>query len=321
MLKYLLNSLNIFYKYSDTLLLNYYFFLILLSGIYLAFLYNRDYFKTLIKDMRFLRVAHFELMLVLGITIGIKNISHFQLSAENIFSFAFAPAAIFFAIYFSIITNNIQDYEIDSISNKDRPHVSGKIVLHSYEKLAACFLVLALIYSFTVSFMTFFLTGLFISNYYVYSVPPLRIKRIPVLSKLVISVNSLAMVMMGYHIIKKGFFDFPVVIYPIFLIGVTLAANFIDIKDYEGDKQAKISTLPVLIGEKKAKIMIGSFFALCYFAVAHFIINGLFFKMIFFITGIMEFFIITKNKYKEDNIFHVYLSSVIFLIFYIYYRV
>ena len=60
--------------------------------------------------------------------------------------------------------------------------------------------------------------------------------------KLVISLNSLALAILGFFTITNSIRNIPVIIFPIFLIGITAMANMIDIKDYHGDKQVGIKT-------------------------------------------------------------------------------
>jgi len=129
------------------------------------------------------------------------------------------------------------------------------------------FLGLALFYAGVVNFPTFFIISLFIGNYFLYSAPPLRIKRIPFFSKLLISLNSLILIILGFFIITGSIINFPWEITIVFLIGATAVANFIDIKDYEGDKKVGVKTLPVILGIRKAKFLISLFFILTYLSV------------------------------------------------------
>jgi len=103
--------------------------------------------------------------------------------------------------------------------------------------------------------------------------------------------------------------NIPIIIYPIFLIGFTLTINFIDIKDYRGDKKLGIKTLPVLMGPKKSKLLIGLFFFLGYVFI--FYITQL---ILFIILAFLQFYLINKKSYKEKYIFIVYLLSLVVFI-------
>lgn len=317
-----LEFIGLEYRQSNTLLINFYLLIIFLAGTLLFFLAKRKYFKIIILDVRLLRAIHYELMFFLGVLLGMKY-SVFHLTGINIFYFIFIPISIFFAGLFSVITNNIADQEIDRVSNKERPLAKFAIPLESYKKLGWLFLGLALLYALSVNFQTFFVILLFMGNYFLYSAPPLRFKRIPFFSKLFISLNALILVMLGFIIITGSIFLFPKVIIFVFLIGATAVANFIDIKDYEGDKRARIKTLPVILGLKRAKLVIGLFFILTYLSV-YFLIRE-FHKLekvplilYLLILGLVQFYLINKKDYNEKHIFLVFLFSLVLLFYLIY---
>jgi|TARA_Y100000310_G_scaffold318132_1_gene371830 4-hydroxybenzoate polyprenyltransferase len=314
LIKIVLEFIGLSYKYSEQLLSNFFLLLILITGIPLAYLINKKNFKIIIKDIRPLRLTHFILMFILGIILGLNN-SSFILNEINIFYFLFIPVSIIFAGIYSIITNNITDYEIDKISNKNRPLINSKINIKEYENLSWFFLFIALFYSAMVNFLTFFMILLCIGNYFLYSMFPLRLKRIPFFSKLIISLNSLILTMLGFVIITGSINEFPKTIIVFFLLGFTAVINFIDIKDYKGDKKAGIKTLPVILGLKKAKLIIGLFFVLTYLSV-YFIVKELYIIPLLFVFGITQFYLINKKDYNGKYVLLIYLLSLILLILY-----
>tara|TARA_Y100000034_G_C6889291_1_gene408840 strand:- start:50 stop:2443 length:2394 start_codon:yes stop_codon:yes gene_type:complete len=312
----LLNLLNLDYSHSNSLMSNIYLLLIFIFSNIILFIYNKKYFIELLKDIRFSRVAHYVLMFFLGIIIaGIVTKTPFQLTQEILFSILLIIIAIIYSALFSIITNNITDYKIDKISNKKRPSVTKAIPLNDYKKLSWIFLILAFIYSIAAGFVALFLITLIIGNFYLYSMPPLRLKRIPFLSKLALSLNSLIMVVLGYYLIT-GTFELPILIVAFFLIFITAAFNFIDLKDYEGDKKAGIKTIPVLLGLKKSKTLIGIFFLILYISI-YFFLNNIYLLIPLTTLGIMQFYFINRTKYNEKPISIIYLVSLIFLLIYL----
>ncbi len=100
-------------------------------------------------------------------------------------------------------------------------------------------------------------------NYFLYSMPPLQLKRVTFFSKLLISLNSLILVLLG-QLFHSGDFGLPLNIIIFFFVCVTATLNFIDLKDYEGDKNAGIKTLPVALGLDRSKKVIGLFFFISY---------------------------------------------------------
>ena len=315
----LLNISGLEYDYSDPLAINFYLLLIFIFSVWLFYLYNKTYFIAFFKDIRPFRILHFQLMFVLGVVLAKVTLPiMLQLTEETLFHYPFIMIAILFAALFTITTNNIVDYDIDKESNKERPLVSGTIPITHYKSISWIFLLLAVVYSSAVDFRTLFLILVVIGNYFLYSMPPLRLKRIPFFSKLLISINSFVFFFLGYGF-ASGTPEIPVAIIVFFLVAFTAAINFIDIKDYEGDKKAGIKTLPTMLGLKKSKLIIGLFFLIAYIIPA-FIFNIL--RNIPFLTssiifGLTEFSLINRKNYNEKPVFIVYLSSIILLIVYL----
>ena len=102
----------------------------------------------------------------------------------------------------------------------------------------------------------------------------------------------------------------------IFLIGFTLTANFIDIKDYLGDKAQRIMTVPVLLKPPLAKLFIGSAFIFTSLAF-HFYLQNIFLLPLLLVAGIFGFYFINQKNYQEWRVFSVYLLTIIGLTVYL----
>jgi len=314
-------------------LANYFIIIISLQLIVVLFLYNRKIFNAIIGDMRWLRILYFEAMVWIGLFIarGGLGIKGYYLNTTNAsdsfvnFPFPYLTFAIImvFAWLYSVIGNNIEDFEIDKISNPDRPLVSKKVPVDVYRQIGNISLILVLSSSAVVGFSVFYFLLIFIGNYFIYSTRPFRLKRVPILSKLVISVNSLLLMLVGYlygfnavsqsasSIIRT----FPGEVVFFVLVLMTLAINFIDIKDYEGDKKAGIKTLPVILGLRRGKTVIGMFFLAVYVSIYFiFRINILLFFFLLII-GMIQFVLINRKKYTERPIFLFILLSILILFF------
>lgn len=302
--------------YSDKIFFNIYLSTSLLVGLFLAFLANKKYFAILFRDIRPLRMVHFELMFVLGIVLGFPWMQ-MSLTAENIFYFLFIPISLVFAGLFSLMTNNIEDIQIDRISNKIRPLITAEISPELYRVIAGAFLLISLSFALAVSVITFYFVLLGIGNYFLYSMRPLRLKRIPIISKMIIALNSLVAVFLGFLLMTDGSLEnFPVIYIFIFLFGFGSAINFIDIKDYKGDKKFGIQTLPVIMGLKQSKQLIGLFFIDAYL-LSYFVVGQLFALIPLLLIGFTQYYLINKKIYKEKNVFGVYLISLVVGILYL----
>ena len=291
----------------------------LLCGVY-SYVANPFVFQIILKDIRVLRVIHYELMLLLGVVLALTNSSYtifslLNFSDRTIINIILCLLSIFFACLFSIVTNNLADVEIDKVCNKNRPLITNEIDVQTYCLLGTLFLVLAIFYAAMVSIVALFFISICIGIYYLYSMPPFRLKRITLFSKLAISINSTLLVLLGYRLVHTGMDGFPLSLLAIFLLGFTVAANFIDIKDIKGDSAAGIITLPILLGKKPAKILIGSAFWLTYLAFFYLIQND-YLIPILMLGGGLQFYLINKEPYHEWQVLFFHNMSILSLICY-----
>lgn len=319
-LKFFLNSAGMSYTTSDLVFAKLFLILIFVVVWPMSYLAGKKYLVETIKDVRPFRLGHFLLMLIFGLAVGVAQGTG-NFSVKIFFDLAFIMIALFFAWLFSVFVNNISDLKIDAITNRERPLVAGSVPEKKYKVLALLFLLLAVVYSLGGGAKSLIFTVIFMGNYFLYSMPPLRLKKIPMVSKLPISVNSLLLVVLGYSLVASSF-TIPFIITVFFLTLFTLACNFIDLKDYEGDKKEEVKTLPVLFGLKRAKILIGTFFALAvfsgYFIVGNIIslsqIGVLVLSAALAVIGFIQFYLINRKEYDERPVFVLYLVTILTLL-------
>jgi 4-hydroxybenzoate polyprenyltransferase len=96
----------------------------------------------------------------------------------------------------------------------------------------------------------------------------------------------------------------------IFFLLLTFPANFIDIKDYAGDKAAGIRTLPVILGEKKAARLIGIFFLFPFIYIAWIMPET---APISLLGGLIGYRFIDNRNYDERKIFILILINLFLL--------
>jgi 4-hydroxybenzoate polyprenyltransferase len=319
----ILASLGFVYTYSSLTMIRFYAItLFALLGI-LAYLISPRIFKTLCKDMRWLRMMHYELMLLLGVTLALTNNTlslEIQLHSppDTLINIALCAISIFFAGLFSIITNNLADIDIDQISNPHRPLTAGLIKKNHYTHIGYLALVLSFFYALLVNIKAAMLIGVTMSSYFFYSMPPFRFKRILLLSKSLIALNSIALVMLGYLLIQHTLNGFPNVLFFIFLIGYTCSANFIDLKDTAGDLQGGIMTVPLILSTRLSKVLIGLscwLTSLSFFYLLH-RIEAL---PMLFLAGGIQYYFINKTPYREWQMLSFYNVIVLSLILYLFY--
>ncbi len=302
-----LSFLRLDFSESNTQYIHFYLLIFIFLGLRYLFIKERKLFLIIFKDIRPLRIIHYLLMFVFGIVLGSKFCT-LTIDDEFPLSIIFILAAIILVWIYSVMKNNISDVKIDSVSNPKRPLSSCLIDVQKYEYTANLIFPAALLFAGVSGFTFFFFILLFGGNYYLYSMKPLRIKRVPVLSKLVISGNSLILIMMGFWFVTGGLEFFPLRIILFFLVPFTLAINFIDIKDYEGDKREGIRTIPVILGLKWGKFIISLFFAITYLW-SYFLIKKSIVIPFLILFSITQFILINRKNYKEKYVFVVYLFS------------
>lgn len=183
-------------------------------------------------------------------------------------SFMAFAAALSLAALFAIVTNNLADVAADRISNPNRPTVRGTVAPKPY-LIAGIF---CQIWALSIPWIlpphqalpiTLAVAGISL-GYFIYSCPPLRLKRVPILAKVIIGANSWVVALGGFALAGGKIADFPLA-WTIFILGpLALAANFIDLKDVEGDRATGIATLPVLMGVQNARHLIAAATAATY---------------------------------------------------------
>jgi len=155
----------------------------------------RSYCWELLKDIRPFRLLYFEIVFALGFAAFYVHGN--GMTVYQFFSFVLTALAIAFGWKFSVMSNNLSDLQIDRVANPQRPTVLGTIPAGHYQAVMWGTLVWTLVLSASVSFLTLFFLALFIGNYILYSLPPLRLKRVPVLSKFAILINSVGLILLG----------------------------------------------------------------------------------------------------------------------------
>ena len=311
-IKYFTNILHINTQINSQVAVNYLLLLLLPLGISISYLGNKKIFLAIVKDLRWLRLLHFELMLILGVALAIKQFSGGIFLVNSIF----LSSSILFFWLSAVMLNNIPDQTIDRISNPDRPLIKHTINLNQYQNIATTVLCCSLVYALAVNRISFLIISSAIFGYYIYSMPPLRLKRIPLISKTIPASVSLAFVLLGYINVQGSWQGFPQSLLWIFLVGFTCATNLIDIKDYTGDKANRIMTIPVLLTPTLAKIFIGIAFALTSMAF-YFYLQNFYLLPLLFLAGILGFYFINQKNYQEWKVFSVYLLTITILITYI----
>jgi 4-hydroxybenzoate polyprenyltransferase len=286
---------NLPWKYS-TQLVPYY---MLISLFLLIFTFHRarpDLSKIIWKDSRPFRMMFYQLLFLSGVFFGLWKGGKIQ--GPALFMAVFVVISIGFAWIFSVITNNITDVSIDKLSNPNRPLITKSIDSKTYMSIAWVCLSLSLLFALQAHTLFFLLALVFITNYFIYSHPPIRLKRYLLISKIPIALNILCLFSAGVIYTGTpenalGFYDISFI-----FIGGMLAANIIDLKDTIGDKADNVSTLPNLIGIRNAKIVLSLvLFAIYAMSFPYFKNDKFYYTAI--VIGIFQLWLINRKNYKD----------------------
>ena len=267
--------------------------------------------KEIIRDLRILRILHYVALVGLGLSLRLANSDAVQpeINLTGILTLILVILAITYAAIFAIVTNNIADIETDKISNSDRPLIIKSVDSELYVKGGIFCLFYALILSALISKEVFYGILLITIGYYLYSCKPFRLKRIPLLAKLIIGLNSLTMAITGFGLAGGQWMDFPKIWGFYILVPLSLAANFIDLKDIEGDRVMNVKTLPVMWGEKHAKLFIALTTFSAYIFAAYLLGIQWLYPCVALL-ALIHVWLLYAAPYNEKPIFLTYVTSI-----------
>jgi len=284
----------------------------MIASLFLFFLGARKKFMALMKNSRPERIFHFFLLFVLGISLARPA---WFTNWIDIQSYILAFIALACAWMFSVCQNDIYDETIDTVSNKNRPFISKELSRNDMNIASKIFLLFAFLSAYAAGHYVLFFTCLFLFIYFIYSNPPLRLKRFVILNSFLVGLACLSVILTGFFLASpdKSILAFPPGLVLATIVFFTAVSNVRDIKDADGDCAEGIKTLPVLLGVKKSKKLIAGI--ICFF----FLLTPWYFHILFLvipsiIASLLSWYFITEENYKEWKAFAVYMIYLIFII-------
>jgi 4-hydroxybenzoate polyprenyltransferase len=292
-------------------------FIPLLVVMFLAFLlYSKDLVRAVFKNIRAERGIAYVIMSFLGVVIAWRYYGvNIRFNFINIVSLIDLALVAFFFHLATIFHNDVYDYEADLISNPERPLPLKKITFNQSKIAAIVFLSLSVTGALTLNLTLLVLVLSAFGLALLYSSPPLRLKRFFLVNPLFIGLAYLLFMMGGFFLVFPGetVSAFPKNIAYLIVLAVMLAANFKDIKDYEGDKKQGVLTIPVIFGLSVGKKIIGCLLFLSTIIAPYFLsIPALYFPAIVF--GVLLYWLASRREYSEKPIFIAYLCYVVLVV-------
>lgn len=285
--------------------------LFVLFSTVLHFGFNKT--VAIFKNFRWLRIGHYFFLLILGIILGQKYIDS-SLSFSNIYdwlSLLSSFLALMFAWLFAVWENDEVDLGIDTLSNSNRPLVEKIFTSEEWKNIKWTFFILSILFSILSSYSSLILILIFTIIYHIYSAKPLRLKKYPVVSSMLIAINACAAFLLGFMMVSG---DEPFNILPgRVLLGIFIfymcVENIKNLKDIKGDVKDGILTIPVIFGEYKGKIITWFIVFLGTFAVPFLIFPGNRIFLIAPVLGLFSFYFIVRENYEEKPLMLYYLIS------------
>ncbi len=277
---------------------------IFLSLMVISSLYDRR--KSLVLfTLRIQKLPFYLSMGLVGFFLGYKIAGHlWPHPFKNPFDYM-AILGLMIALtlshHFGVLINDINDYEIDRVNNKETSVSTGKLSIYEAKVSAGIMLVLASAFYLCLNFDTFILGLATLGLAFAYSVEPLRTKRFYLLSTLTLGMIAVLCQFLGASLWMK---DKTLLIYPydvvlITLIGVGFGFMVKDVEDYKGDKMFGIRTNYTVFGMKLGRILSGIF------TTSVFIIIPLVLRMNIYVViwcallGIMAGYLASREKFYE----------------------
>ncbi|NQV13274.1 MAG: UbiA family prenyltransferase [Parcubacteria group bacterium] len=302
-------------EYDDKLFSFLILVLTLLSLLVLFLLYSRQKFIACWKNARPYRIVHYQAMLLGGLLLG-KVLLGYEIVGWQL---AAAMIALLLAWLAQVGLNDLSDTRIDAISNQDRPLIKKTLTVPEYKIITVILTLLALLLAYTVSYYYLIFIAVFMIIYTIYSWPPLRLKRVPVLSIFLIAGAALVILMAGFSLPDHKYLtSLPPYTIALILIAFSLAAHVKDVKDIAGDKAAGILTIPTMLGARAGKKVVGILVGISYLSVV--LIIPRFFGwllLVAIIGGVINYWLINRKNYQEKYVFITYFIFLVILIYYL----
>jgi len=177
-------------------------------------------------------------------------------------------AAVESAWIASVVGNDITDRRIDEKTNPARPLPTGDIPTGFYTDIGIIFFFASILFSAIVSWKAMLLLLAYQGLAWVYSMPPLRLKRIPLLATMLAAMAGMTVLIIGFSVLapEMSIQTIPLSLLFFLFVAYALTLPLKDFKDIEGDQADGVLTIPVLLGAERARLVIGSTLFLCYMA-------------------------------------------------------
>jgi len=230
----------------------------------LLFLSSKRIFALLKASLRPVRIVHYLSLAIFGIFLGLS----FSSLEYPLYNFLYGAAFLIYTALMYQFASLANDYFDGDLHMRAKKY-QGAIDKGQVGILAIACLILSLMLASSISPEISVISVTILSFSYLYSAPPIRMKRIPILSSMTLASIALLVVFGGFATFagEDSVELFPwELAFAVFIV-YTLGTNYKDLKDRENDEKNKVYTIPVLLGIKRGKAVIAALVALSFLLV------------------------------------------------------
>lgn len=306
-----LAPMNFKYSFAYKLDLVYFLFLVLLLAI-LFYMISRQKFWAVLGNFRYPQIVFHTGLFFAGAGLAfLRYPQNFDLNIFSILATVVLAVSVWLAWKASVVINDIVDSGIDGISNSWRPLPRKIFSGDDYIQFGLVCFLLSLLGGLTVGTRFFVLLLAYQIIAWFYSAPPFRLKKFPLVATLTSSIALLLVFFLGYILVSDGQTISTLSWRIVFLLVITytLSIPVKDFKDIEGDKKFGIWTVPVIFGEKKARLIIATTIFISYLSSVFFI-NELRLFWWALIGGIFTFWVMVWGDIKPRKLPGIILATV-----------
>ncbi|MDQ1283809.1 MAG: hypothetical protein QG620_157 [Patescibacteria group bacterium] len=306
-----INFESLKYAFAWKLDIIYFPFLVLLLSA-LFYLISREKLAAVLKNYRYPQVVYHSGLFLAGLGLGILAYpGNFELTLFSVGAVFALLISVWLAWFASVVVNDIYDFEIDAISNPERPLQKGVLQPKEYAELGITCFLLSLLGGLTLGFPFAALLLAYQILAWFYSAPPYRLKKFPFLATFTSSLALLMILFLGYILAAddQSIHSLSWKISLLLLIAYTISLPIKDFKDIAGDKAGEIWTVPVIFGEKKGRLIVAANLFISYM-LSVFFLNELNLFLWAVIFGTLTFLVVNSPKIKPRQLFWPVLGLV-----------
>jgi 4-hydroxybenzoate polyprenyltransferase len=291
-----------------------YAFLVIPTLVLLAWLAYSKKAWEIAKNIRWIQISVHAGIILVGAGLGAYYFpANISINLFSFFALANLILAAILAWLASVFINDIEDLEIDKITNKKRPLVKDDVSISEYGNLFLVSFVLSLILALTVGIKFFLIILIYQVIGWVYSAWPFRLKRFPIVASIFSALALTLLFISGFILLADGqnISALPMKVFWLLIIAFTVSLPIKDLKDIEGDRANGVWTIPVLLGDSWSRFLIGLGIFVSY-SLSVVWLNA---KLLFLpamILGAISFAVLQNKKISPRRV-HIWIFGFLFI--------